>query len=889
MKKAIRKVLSALLAVLIVIPMFVTLGLEARADGGVTLKFHFYKEDGDYAPWSVWLWEQGRDGADYAFADENGEKVATMELTPGTMSVGFIVRTEGWDKDISDDQFIDISEMVSGTVHIYVKSKVPGYTKTYGDDAVCGVRLKSAVYDGENTVTVTMTGEIEGDFSNAFSVNGTSGNVKVNECVYEGNCLYKVTIADKLNVFRNYKLTYDGLEYVINMPNVYSSEEFENEYTYTGSDLGATWSKESTIFKVWAPTADKVSVKLYEKGDARITTTKDVVSMSKGEQGTWNVTVQGDLNGVYYTYLVNLDGKEVEACDPYARTTGINGDRAMVIDLESTNPAGWENDKNPHAGEAITDAIIYEAHVRDLTTESGAGIDHVGKFLGVIESGTIGKGKNATGLNHLKELGITHLHLLPVFDFGSVNEFNEYSDNYNWGYDPVNFNVPEGSYSTDPQNGAVRVAELKTMVKGLHDNGISVVMDVVYNHVHSAGDFCFNKIVPGYFSRINSDGSYSNGSGCGNDTASERSMVRKYIVESVCYWAEEYHIDGFRFDLVGLLDTETVNEIVAEVHKTHPDVIFYGEGWSLTTNTTKQVALATMFNSDKVNDFSFFNDTFRDGLKGSVFNTGTGFVSGAQGYEDKITKCFIGADSWCQNPIQSINYASCHDNNTLFDRITLSREDASKEEVIKMNNLAASLYMLSEGVPFMQAGEEMLRSKVNADGTFNSNSYNAGDKVNTIKYSSLDEKDTAAVFEYYKGLIAFRKAHKALRLTSADEVMQYVSALDMPADNMVGFEINGGMEGESAEKILLLFNAGEDDVTVSIPDGDWNICINDKKAGTKSLGKASDKVTVNGVSTLVLVQGNVEKAGGKAGLIAGICGGAAVLAGALFMLLRKKK
>jgi len=309
----------------------------------------------------------------------------------------------------------------------------------------------------------------------------------------------------------------------------------------------------------------------------------------------------------------------------------------------------------------------------------------------------------------MKDLGITHLHLLPVYDYASVDETQSDKPQFNWGYDPENYNVPEGSYSTDPYNGVVRVAEMKQMVKALHDNQISVIMDVVYNHVYNASDFCVNQIVPGYFSRVNEDGTYSNGSDCGNDTASERSMVRKYIVDSVKYWADEYHIDGFRFDLVGLIDTETINEVVTEVHKTHPDVIFYGEGWTMDTAVTKDgYKMTTQPNSTDVPGFAFFSDTLRDALKGHVFyTTRKGYVSGAADLADTVKGCFLGqAGDWCTTPAQSINYASCHDNMTLLDRITRSTPGVSEEDRIRMNNLSAAIYMTAQGIPFLQAGEE---------------------------------------------------------------------------------------------------------------------------------------------------------------------------------------
>lgn len=636
-----------------------------------------------------------------------------MDVPAGVASVGFIVRTEDWTKDVDADQFIDISEMVAGTVDIYVESGVEGFTKEYGADAVTGTKLRSAVYNGDKTITAAMTGEIDGDLQTAFSLRDKEGDVFITAVEAGGEFQYTLTLAAELDNSKSYFITFDKTELSVQMPIIYSTEEFENAYTYTGDDLGAVWTKESTVFRVWAPTADEVLLNLYESGTPNKDDRTEQISMTAAENGTWTAKKEGDLNGTYYTYTAVQDGVSQEVCDPYARTTGVNGKRAMVINLEETDPDGWDADKNPHAGEGINEAVIYELHMRDLSTDKSSGIKNVGKFLSLTEKGTKTEGGISTGLDHLTDLGITHLHLLPVYDFGSVDETYTYEKLYNWGYDPVNYNVPEGSYSTDPYNGEVRVGEMKQMVKSLHDSGISVVMDVVYNHVYSADDFSINKLVPGYFSRINADGTYSNGSGCGNDTASERSMVRKYIVDSVCYWVNEYHIDGFRFDLVGLLDTETVNEIVEAVHKEHPDVVFYGEGWSLETNVTKEgLKLATQKNSELTPGFAYFNDTIRDGLKGNVFNTGgTGFVSGAKNMEETISDCFLGNADWCSSPAQTVNYAACHDNMTLFDRLAVSRNDASPEELVRMNNLSAAVYMTAEGIPFIMSGEEMLRSK----------------------------------------------------------------------------------------------------------------------------------------------------------------------------------
>ena len=857
MKQRMKAIMMAVVMLLLTVMTAFGNVADVNAAGDLVLKLHYNREDGNYDDWDVWLWEEGKDGAGYPFENENGEMVATKIITPGTTSVGFIVRTSSWTKDVDEDQFIDISEMVSGTVHIYVESGVVGYTKEYDENAVTGVKLTKARYDDTTQIiTVTMTGKLEGNPEDSFSVEGVDGNVAIKEVTEGGEFGYTLAVAEPLDLTKVYNIIYEGEKYKISMPSIYSTEDFEQEFTYNGTDLGATWSTEKTDFRVWAPTAEAVKVNLYESGTEGTNDLIEQIEMTKDVNGTWIASKEGDLNGTYYTYVVTINGEETEACDPYAKTTGVNGKRAMVIDLASTNPEGWENDTNPHAGEKYTDAVIYELHVRDLSSDASAGISNVGKFLGLIETGTTNEAGVATGLDHIKDLGITHLHILPSYDYGSVDETKLDEPQFNWGYDPVNYNVPEGSYSTDPYNGEVRVAEMKQMVQGLHNNGISVVMDVVYNHVYNSSDFCFNRIVPGYFSRIDEDGKYSNGSGCGNDTATERAMVKKYIVESVKYWASEYHIDGFRFDLVGLIDTETMNEVVAEVHKDYPDVIFYGEGWTMETSVTKEgYTMSTQINSKETPDFAYFNDTIRDGLKGNVFDTNTfGFVSGAKGCEETIMQCFLGAPQWCSSPSQTINYASCHDNLTLFDRIVKSRDKLSREEHIRMNNLAAAVYMNAQGIPFMQAGEEMLRTKPKENGGFDENSYASSDEVNSLKWDTLNEEEYQNVYNYYKGLIAFRKAHPALRMTSAEEVSANLTAVEGMDANVVAFEMKGGANGDSANGMYFIFNANREEKQVTLPEGNWDVYINGEKAGTEVLETISGTATVDPISALILVK-----------------------------------
>ncbi len=670
------------------------------------------------------------------------------------------------------------------------------------------------------------------------------------------------------------------------LPNFYSTEEFEAKYTYNGTDLGANWTPEKTAFRVWAPTAQAVKVCLYRNGTAGTDDLIEKLEMTADENGTWVAEKSGDLNGVYYTYLVTLDSQEVEACDPYARTTGVNGNRAMVIDLNATNPEGWDADCDPNAGKAITEAVIYELHVRDLSMDQSSGIENKGKYLGVVESGTHTPSGIPTGLDHIKSLGITHVHILPMYDYGFTDETLPLPQ-YNWGYDPVNFNVPEGSYATDAYNGAVRVREAKQMVKGLHDAGLSVVMDVVYNHVYEACDFCFNKIVPMYFSRFDAAGNLVNASGCGNDSASERSMVSKYIVDSVKYWTDEYHIDGFRFDLVGLIDTDTINAVVAEVHKTHPNVIFYGEGWDMATGVTKpDVHMTVQRNAHRVPGFGFFNDTIRDQLKGSVFDTSEkGFISGGPFDRGELIKCFRGQTDWAPNPTQTVNYISCHDNNTLIDRVALSTVGFSREEQIQMNDLAAAFSILSQGVPFFHAGEEMLRTKPAAGGGFDHNSYRASDDVNAFKWNDLEKPEFSRTLAFYKGLVAFRKAHPALRLTTREAVDAGVTAVDCGDVRVLAFLVDGSVPGERADKLFIAFNGNGHDVKISLPKGNWSIQICGEEAGTEILGTANGSVAVPARSAMVLVK---EKSALVPSILAGAAAVGAIVGVAKAVSKRKK-
>lgn len=843
----------------------------------IVIKLHYSRGDSNYAGWNVWAWPEGKSGMQYDFKPENGGMTAAAKFEGRSIAaLGYKIRKGDWEEEdpIKDDRYIDLSNILSGTIHYYVESGKFDGTMVMEDDVLLGSKILSAKYNqNTNRITVAMGGdEISGNISDLFTIKSYSNTeINVTNVTKRGDS-YVLSIDADLSgideVVKSYFVTFDGYDYKITMPAAYSSEEFESRYSYDGDDLGAVWSSSKTTFKVWAPTADKVQVKLYESGAEGTDDLIEALDMERGDKGVWVLEKEGNLHGTYYTYNVLVDGTETEACDPYARTTGVNGNRAMIINLDATNPEGWASDRGPNAGMSYTDSIIYELHVRDFSIKENSGIsdEHKGKFLGLTESGTTNPSGQPTGLDYLTDLGVTHIHLLPSYDYATVDETKLDTPQFNWGYDPKNYNVPEGSYATDPYNGEVRVKEMKQMIKTLHDNNINVIMDVVYNHVYDADEFCFNQIVPKYFSRTNADGSYSNGSGCGNDTASERAMVKKYIVDSVNYWADEYHIDGFRFDLVGLLDTETINEVVDTVHRKHPDAVFYGEGWTLNTAISKDgYTMATQANASATPKFAYFSDTIRDLLKGSNDEVSLGFVSGLTGKEEDMANCFRSIAGWSRNPAQIVNYASCHDNYTLKDKLNATAGKTNSEaDVIRMNNLAAAIYMTAEGIPLIHAGEEILRTKTDKEGNIIHNSYNSPDYVNQIKWEDLDKAEYRAVRDYYKGLIEFRKNHAALRLDSAEAVAANVR-YHWITNEVIMFVVSGkdSVPAEVSDGIVIIFNAAKSAKSVNLYDnrygiekGTWNVCINDNQAGTKILSTVSDgSVTTAPISAMVLVKG----------------------------------
>ena len=564
---------------------------------------------------------------------------------------------------------------------------------------------------------------------------------------------------------------------------------------YTGNDLGVHYSPSSTTFKVWAPTATAVKLRLYKEGSGGKPLNE--IALQKAPHGIWESIVQRNLKNIYYTFQVTVDGKTLaETPDIYAKAVGINGQRGMVVNMAETNPANWQKDTRPFL-KNYTDIVLYESHVRDLSIDKNSGIKNKGKFLGIAEVGTKSTDGLPTGLSHLKELGITHLHLLPSFDFNSVDETKP-DAKYNWGYDPLNYNVPEGSYATNAYDGKVRIKEFKQMVQALHSNGIRVIMDVVYNHTSNT-QTPFNLLVPDYFYRMNAAGKYSDATGCGNETASEKAMMRKFMIESVMHWAKEYHVDGFRFDLMGVHDIETMNEISKALHAIDKSIFIYGEGWTAGGSPLPEELRAVKKNVSKLNNIAAFSDDIRDGLHGPYNNVKEkGFVSGNGSWKESVMFGIVASTQhpqinynkvnyskapWANEPSQTISYVSCHDDNTLFDRLTLGNPNATEAELIQMDKLSQTIVLTSQGVPFIHSGAEILRTKKGI-----SNSYNLPDSVNEIDWSRKLKYQN--VFNYYKGLIALRKNHPAFRMPTTQMIQQHLNFTETEDPLLIIYQLN---------------------------------------------------------------------------------------------------
>ncbi len=612
------------------------------------------------------------------------------------------------------------------------------------------------------------------------------------------------------------------------------------KYLYRGNDLGNTYQQQATSFRLWAPTASDVQLLLFDSETGPL---QRQVEMQPGANGTWYARVSGDLQNWYYLYQVTVHGRTGYAVDPYVRAIAVNATRGMIIHSPETNPFGWNKDGYV----ALTnreDAVIYEVHVRDFSINPNSGMLNRGKYLAFTERGTISPADVATGVDHLKELGITHVQLQPVQEFASVDENDP--GQYNWGYDPRNLNVPEGAYATTP-HGTARITECKQMIQSLHNEGIGVIMDVVYNHTFAVHDSDFDKIVPQYYYRTDYAGNYTDGSGVGNEIATERPMVQKFMLDSLVYWAGEYHVDGFRFDLMALAGIDTMKNVYAALHTINPHMLLYGEPWAGSTSSLPASELLIKGRQRGLG-LAVFNDNVRDGLCGSVFDRmARGFATGAWGSVDRIKRAVEGSiNDFTASPGETINYVTSHDDYTLWDKITLSNSDDTEADRMKMDELAQAVILTSQGIAFLHGGEEMLRTKGG-----NYNSYIAGDTVNQFDWSRKEQY--WKVFRYYAGLIHLRRTHPAFRMASASNIRSHLTFLNSP-ENTLMFELSGHANGDRWKNILVIYNPNKADILCTLPPGNWTIVVSQDRISESYLGQASARVAVPGISCMVLYQ-----------------------------------
>lgn len=599
------------------------------------------------------------------------------------------------------------------------------------------------------------------------------------------------------------------------------------------------YSAEKSIFKVWSPNADEVTLRIYAKGEGG--EPLQSFKMKRQAEGLWKTTVKEDLNGLFYTFSIKEGGTWRAECPGiFAKAVGVNGHRAAILDMETTNPVGWKND-NPPELKSVSDAIIYEMHWRDFTANPSSGLKNLGKYLSLTEETGI------SGIRHLKELGVTHIHIMPSYDYASVDETTLNENQYNWGYDPLNYNVTDGSYSTNPYDPATRINEFKQMVMACHKAGIRVIMDVVYNHVMDAATSNFELTAPGYFFRFKKDGSLANGSGCGNETASDHKMMQEYMVQSIQYWMREYHIDGFRFDLMGIHDIETMNAIREAASAIDPKVLLYGEGWAAEAPAYPEDKLAMKANMSRVPGVAAFSDELRDALRGPFWDDKKGaFLIGETGHEEMIKFGIMGAiDGWAKEPTQMIAYVSCHDDMCLVDRLHSTAPDATENEVIALDKLAQTAVFTSQGIPFIFNGEEVLRDKKGVH-----NSYKSPDSINAIDWNN--KARYRDLFDYYCGLIAMRKAHKAFHQGTTELVRKNMKFLKAE-DCIVAFQISGTDVNDDWKNIIVILNSNKKPISVDIPHNNYNIVCSAGKIDLNGLDKiCADKISVAPQSATIM-------------------------------------
>jgi len=803
---------------------------------------HYNRPDGDYDKWSLWSWAEGSDGKEYVSTahDEYG-LVFKIQFDNSVAKMGLIPKFGNWDSKDDPDRYWTSDK--GKEIYILQSDKF-----VYSTRPDLSPRVVSAFLDDKNNIRLILSKSIDASAVNASAVKIMSSDGK-NYLATKAELLggargkiLKLTLSEEISPedISSLNVSYSDFK-----PSRLSPGKIVDNY-FDGRPLGAIYSRSRTVFRTFAPTASSVEVLLWDTAEGG---GPKVMPMKKTGEGIWQANVEEDLLNRYYKYRSTVPEGVFEVIDPYSRCNTAHNGRGIIIHDETPIASG------PNFPQS--DAIIYEMHIRDFTIDPEGSLQYRGKYLGLVESGKtlLEHPDVATGLDHLKELGVNTIQIMPFQDFDN----NESSDNYNWGYMPFHFNSPDGWFSTK-RDDASRVREVKEMVSALHKAGFKVVMDVVYNHTAEGNPevrMSFNGLAPNYYYRVKEDASYWNGSGCGNEFRTESPMGRKYIIDSMLYWVTEYGIDGFRFDLMGLIDLETVKQLSTAVRAVKPDAFIYGEPWA-GGNTGARV---TSKGDQRGQNFGVFNDHFRDALRGSAFSKDPGFIQTGRDVF-RVKKGILGSISdFAQEPWESINYIEAHDNHTLYDRIKLTmqnRNELTEEDFERMDKLGAAIIMTSQGVPFIQSGQEMLRTKNGED-----NTYNKPDEVNEIHWRwKLEHRD---VFDYYKGLIALRESHPMFRMKKSDEVRRSLFFLDddlgltVPTSG-VGYVLNKGTSGDEWENVLVLFNAHGGASEFSIPSSNWIPVANAEHSGTKPLGQtlAGDRCIVPEHSALIFYNNDPE-------------------------------
>lgn len=614
--------------------------------------------------------------------------------------------------------------------------------------------------------------------------------------------------------------------------------KLENECVY---------APEKTTFTFWSSIAEKMEVRLYNTYDAA---EFEVITLQEKNDDYWTATVKGDQLGKFYTVCSYQNGEwGQESPGIFAKAVSVNGQKAAIIDMQATNPEGWENDQRPAMTDP-TDVVVYETHMRDFTIDATSGIANKGKFIAFTEHGTQTAEGLASGIDHLKELGITHIQILPMYDYGSIDETTLDLNKYNWGYDPVNYNVPEGGYSTNPYDPATRIREAKTMIQALHAAGIRVIMDVVYNHTYSVEGCALGRVVPQYFYRMNEDGTYANGSGCGNETASDKEMMRQFMVESVCYWAREYHIDGFRFDLMGIHDQETMRQIRAALDEIDPTIITYGEGWAASSPAYPYEQLAMKQWTYTMPRVGAFSDDIRNALIGSPFDHHRGFASGNTASRGAVCYGLVACPDWSGEPMQHVSYITCHDNYCLRDRIEVAAAEETEATKLRMNKLAQTAVMVSQGMTFFYGGEELFRTKQGVE-----NSYQSPDSINVIEWANKQTYND--LYTYYREIIKIRRQHKGFRLGTAELVKNHVEFPETTQEGLIIYRIKDLQGIDTASSLVVLLNGTAEAIEAEIPQANYTVLAHDAQANANGMGTIEGgKVQVAPYSATILAEIN---------------------------------